>query len=211
MQNLIDRILDEYKTDDLSDSFGTAGAASVANFIMDAIYFYQRDNFFQGESSSDQATTAGTASYNLPTDYVSMTAAYFITGGTIYPLQQILHQDLVTLDSNTASPTRGKGTYYSIYNSQIRIFPTPDSSSDTVRMIYQSRPAEPTAVGDSNFWTTTAEELIRYRAKWLINMAVFRDPQMAQMDKELEMAALRKIMVDTKGKLYTGTLKAWHG
>lgn len=204
--NMIDRIADELKRDDLGSSAspGSVSAANIQNSIFDAIYEYQREHFFQNETVTSVATTQGVSTYDVPADFISMTQLDIIVNGTVYTLMIKSYEYIDTMDAISSSPTQGVPGWYAFYANQVRLYPTPNASTYSLRFIYQNKIPEPSGVTDTNWWTTTAESLIRNRAKWALNLEVIRDSNMAQLDKARENDALRKLMQETAMKLFTG-------
>ena len=208
LQNMVDRIASELSRDDLGTT-GDNGVAAIQNAIRDAVYFYQPQAHFINEAITTTSTVAGQSTYNLPEDLVSLTQLDIIRYNTVYPLHLRRYQDLDRMDSLSPTPIQGAPEDYAIYDQQVRLFPTPDAVY-SLRFIYYAAIPFP-ELTESNFWTTTAEEMIRARAKYGLNMSVIRDPGAAQLDKQIENEAFQAIVHQTTEKLHTGQIRSWEG
>ena len=86
-----------------------------------------------------QALTAGTATYAFTADYTDLLEVVIRRSGTDYELDRMSRGDYLTLPSKT---TEGRPSQY-FYNRQITpevtLWPTPDSSTDTLVYYYVQR------------------------------------------------------------------------
>lgn len=206
--NMVTKIASELSRDDLAST--DAGIASIREAIRSAVYFYQPHAMFVNEAIATSPTVAGTSTYDLPTDLVSLTQLDFIQNNVVYPLTRRWYQRLDAMDSIVSGAIQGFPEEYDIYNHQVRLFPTP-SDVYTLRFIYYAGLPFPETDGASSFWTTTGEALIRARAKYTLNMDVIRDAEAASMDKQSEKEAFEALMHQTAEKLHTGRIESWEG
>jgi len=209
--NMIDRIMSELMRDDL----GTSGAplavtdSSIYNAIQDAIADYQRESFFINENvDSSQLTTTGVNLYDFPTDLFAPIQTDIIGNNIVMPLLPLEYQIMDAWDAVVPLPVQGFPVYVATMKNQVRLYPTPNTDTYKIRFIYQQILTAPTLIADTNFWTTSAESLIRNRAKYNLNVTVIRDTEAALMDSKAEKDALMRLLRESNAKLFTGTLRS---
>lgn len=209
LQNMIDRIADEFKTDDL---LGTdAGRANIFNAIVDAIIYYQRESLFANDAIDQTITTiAGKDTYDVPENLVTLLELNIVVGGQRYEMWPRTVQEILDYKTQFVVVERGQPYEYCFYNTntgngQVIIWPAPDVDGYLLEFVMQARIPVPTVI-ESNFWTTVGEGMVRNRAKWLINTGITRDFQAAQADKLLEEMAYNNVLQESVQKQSTNTL-----
>ncbi len=178
-------------TDDLNR---TDLSANIITAIKRAVLFYNdtRTYWFHEERVYTDVATAS-AYYSLPSDFDSLDLLSISENSDVYVLQPKPdayiedHQD----DGITAIPE-----YYSIYDDQVRLFPTPDRSL-TLTMHYKKNLADVSASSSSslnftNAFFTEGYDLIRFRAEFDLYTNKLHNAEMAQackiQERECEVA-----------------------
>lgn len=101
-------------------------------------YITSQTDFRELFASSDVSATNGTSGYTLPTDYQRVYSVFTVdSDGTQIPLTQI---DPAAYDE-MGTGTSGKPSYYTIFGSEIKLWPVPDGDY-TVRVRYFRNPAD---------------------------------------------------------------------
>lgn len=194
------RIADELARSDLTTNIQYA--------IKSAAAYYARERFFFNEAVTTFATVASQSWYTS-SDLAAIatlseidvmrialgTTSYTLTPTTIGWIEEQENSTAITSDP----------THYAYYRRQIRLWPTPNQVR-TITMDYVAVPAELSADGDSNCWTTDAEALTRYRAKWDLFSNVIRDPAEAGIYKQLEIAEVSSLRAASARVAGSGTL-----
>lgn len=212
LQNMLDRIADEFKTDDLAST--DAGKASILNAVKDAVTYYQRESLFVNDMIDRSVQTIkGQDSYEVPSNLVAITEFNIIVRGQRYPLRDMEIQDILDYKTQVATLEQGQPYRYVFYNNDtgngaVMLWPCPDQDGYVLEFVMQGRIPFPPTPTSANFWTTVGEEMVRNRAKWSINMGVFRNEADAQLDKALEKNAYEELLVESVQKQSTNTLKA---
>lgn len=215
LEDMLDRIQAEILRTDFNRNTPTEthadddGPFMIFNYVRDAIFDYQRETTFLGEKiDSSTVTVAGTHTYNTPADLIHILQLDIVANNTVTPLILRPYTIIDGWDTNT-TPARGRPNYYGVLDSTVRLYPTPSANGWVLRYIYRYAIPEPVLWATTNFWTTTAEDLIRNRAKWYINSKVIRDQEAAELDKQAEERAYRRLSLETGLKLFTGRLTPW--
>jgi len=183
------RIADELARDDLT--------SQIAYAITDAITAYQDERFFFSESraltfntvASQEFYTSADASW-IPTitkiDYI-----FVYEGNTPQQLMPMRPADMESAVTNATS--LGVPSWYCYYNKTLRFYSIPDD-------VYVIRVGAATTVDapasdaeTDNAWMTSAERLIRSRAKLELALHVLKDPELAQTMSEAVTEALEQI------------------
>ena len=196
------RIADELARVDLT--------AQIELAIQSAIRHHERERFYFNEAVASFATVSGQAWYGggdlaaIP-DIVEIDSAKVAVGGTLYPLRRRTIDFIEAADAATA--LQADPTDYAYYRQQLRLWPTP-ALTRTVTLSYVQRLPALSLAGDSNAWTTDAEELIRARAKWDLLKSVVRAFDEAAQAQELEMLALEALRSETVRRTSAGAFTA---
>jgi hypothetical protein len=125
-----------------------------------------------------------------PIDYVAPTTVEITAANLRYELGKTSYRNLRKVDVIRPAPVTVYPTDYAFYQKRIYCWPYPIQFFP-ITLSYYSAPFPPRAVTDSNFWTTTAERLIRCYTKHIIHRERMYDPEAAAM--ELENAESEKI------------------
>jgi len=149
------RIADELVRGDLSSQIKSA--------IQSAIDFYETQRFWFNETRSTIATVDGTEYYDLPTDFLEMDTLGITISSRYYQLVAKTHDYLDQINWG-AGTWKGFPYFYSLFDNDIRLYPIPDGAY-TLTLTYLKQLDALSADTDTNNWMTTAEELIRTRAK----------------------------------------------
>lgn len=163
------RILDELDRDDLS--------AQAELAIKSAVEFYSPRRFWFNEARATASTVADQEYYPLPDDFVAEDVLTISVNDTVYPLRRVSNEQIDDWTMSTSVNT-GRPQEYALQGTELRLYPVPDDSY-TLTMSYQKRLTELAAEGDSNAWTTDAEELIRRRAEGDLCLSVLQDNERA--------------------------------
>ena len=114
--------------------------------------------------------------------------------------------DFGMMDGLQTGAVKADPLSYAYYAQQIRLYPMP-SAARTITMAYVYWLAALSAGGDSNAWTTDAEELIRARAKKNLATDVLYDDGLAQRMDAREASALAELLAETRRRISDGVLR----
>lgn len=165
----------------------------IADAISDAILYYNNERYFFNETRSNTfSTVASQSDYTssdsaeigniLKIDYVTCLA-----GGLLYTVD-VMAPEVIEESIINGGIVTGIPAFYTFYNQTLRFYPVPNDVY-TIRAGYVRQIAAPaTDVETLNPWMTTAERLIRTRAKAELYAHVegLADPKLAE--KYLAMA-----------------------
>lgn len=174
------RIADELARTDLT--------AQIKAEILSAIRHYARQRFWFNEEAATATTTPGAAGLKIavPSDAVEFDEMTVAVGGIPQPMERLPWRDFVARGAlNTAA--HGVPARWAYRDDQFWLSPTPDAAY-TLTLYYVNTLPELAADGDSNAWTTIAEELIRARACAAVRIRYLRDS--AAMAEQQAFAAL---------------------
>jgi hypothetical protein len=137
--------------------------------------------------------------YVPPIDYVSPILVEITWSSNIrQQLLKVSYEELRSYDVIRPSPSYSYSTMWAWFQSQIYLWPYP-SGFFPLTLSYRTAPQIVQLAGDSNFWTTTAERLIRKYAQKIIASEVMSDSAMAELaanaEKE-ELATLRSQQIE---------------
>jgi hypothetical protein len=156
---------------------------------------------FQPNSFTQLSTIYSINQYLPPIDYVSPTLIEVTAASLRYALIKRSYEELRGFDVIRPSPVTVYPTDWAYYQQQIYLWPYPNGFYP-LTLSYRTGPQIVTDAGASNFWTTTAERLIRAEAQKNICLQVTGDAEMAQMADAVvtkEMAALRSQQIQQQG------------
>lgn len=180
-QDMVNRIALEIARPDLSTT-------QIPNAINDAIQAYQSDRFAFSEVPADGSVTfetvAGQAFYTkadcpqlgtlMKIDHVNIN----INAATIFELRRETPERLIIYNQQ-AGVMMGQPTWYAYENGEMILSARPDQAYLITLAVFLNVAAPATAVEANNPWMTTAEKLIRCRAKFELATHVTRNPTMA--------------------------------
>lgn len=155
----------------------------ISEAITSAIEAYQTERFAFAESIFNFSTVANEEFYtsadsaNIPLivelDYVKI-----LIDDAVYTLRYETPERMEFLSQNETQT--GQPLVYTLYANKLRLYPVP-ADVYTIRIGAHLKYAAPAADAETgNYWMTTAERLIRCRAKWELYAQVTRDANMAQ-------------------------------
>lgn len=188
----------------------------IAAAIQTAITFYERQRFHFNEGKSTAATVANQQSYALPTDFLYEDLLEITVNSTKYGLTKQLYQDLER--STTLATFTGWPSFYAMYDEKLWLYPIPNGVY-TLTMPYVKRLAALSLSADTNAWMTSAEEVIRQRAKAIVKVDVLESDgakaeAMRMQDRGsaclngMEQSALMMLRSEATQRMSTGSIKA---
>lgn len=176
-----DRIATEIHRSDLT--------SRIQEAIQTAIDHYETRRFWFNEKTTSIVTTPSTREVSLSADVVEFDSVKMNTSTYGHTLTPRTYTYIDESDTSVGS-YEGIPEDYAIYGNSLVLYPTPDATY-TISVSYLYRLADLSATADTNAWMTTAEELIRKRAKADVKLNVLEDPSalsqmmlMAQMGKD---------------------------
>jgi hypothetical protein len=199
--DLISRITDDLaRADDLTIQIGTA--------INRAIRHYSSESFWFNEASATMSTVAGQQTYTTAHGLASYIREIHNLrlnngSGTLSPLYR---RSLTWLLDNNISgtTTQGEPTDFVWFDNTLYLYPTPGAVYVTT--LYYTVGYADLTTGQSNDFTTEAEDLIEARASWWIHSRVLKDYDAAKIAKAEEIDALENLRARSDRLLITGRL-----
>ncbi len=178
------RIANELARADLTSEIAGAITSAIAHYERRRWWFLESESTFTTTPSTDAYTTA-TATFLatlIDDDSLTMTVS-----GAKEPMRKISFAEMqdYRVDTNPAGPP----THYAMYRQRLYVHPVPNATY-TATVFFVATLGIPAADGDSNAWTTEAEELIRLRAKADLFENVIRDYAEADRMRAREMEVL---------------------
>lgn len=116
--------------------------------------------------------------YVPPLDYVSPERIEITAANLRYELQPISYGQLRNYDVIRPGPQTSYPTMWAWFQQQIYVWPYPNGFYP-LTLSYRTAPPLVTNTGDSNFWTTNAEAMVRAKAAQLICLNLIHDPEAA--------------------------------
>jgi hypothetical protein len=176
----------------------------IQQAIQAAIRHYEAEPFWFNENTDTRTTTSSTKTYTLTADTAEVVAVLATNNGTTYELTPGTHQEMDAFDT---SATFGQPSEWSIWNQQLRLYPTPDKAY-TLTVRYQRRLGTLSATTDTNGWTTHAYDVIEARALWWLHTFKTRNTNAAMAAKAAEMESANRLHASHTRYVSTGRLKA---
>lgn len=192
---LIDRIEDELVRTDLT--------TQVKRSIVSAINYYEREPWWFLEDRDETFTTSdgqefyGSADASFIPGLKDIAAVTITINSNRFPLTRRSYEYIETLSVQTTS--EGQPQDYCYFANQLRLYPIPDTAYE-VRVSYNKNRTTLSATTDTNDWVTTAEELIRCRAKWDLFAHVIREDIGANSEAEYMKALEREAYSQLRGE-----------
>lgn len=185
------RIADELTRSDLT--------TQIQKAILSAIKHYERVRFYFNASVTDTFSTVADQEYygsaaNSKIPNLVMIDALTVTSSSIK--SRLENWPFEVIEGSQNSDITGQPTAFCYYAQQIRLYPIPDAVY-TVTGSWLYRLTALSADGDTNAWTTDAEELIRNRASCDLLWRVIDNPERAQYFRMAEMEALKALEMET--------------
>lgn len=196
------RIADEIARTDLT--------SQIAAAILSSIQFYDKRRFWFNETEATFNTVAGTDAYTTSTATFLATlieddSMTITVNGSKEPLRKISFAEMQRFRIDTVQS--GPPTHYAYYRNRLYLHPVPDAVYAII-VFHTAALGIPAADGDSNAWTTEAEELIRIRAKADLFENVIREFGEADRLRGREQEALRSLIEFTNKRTSTGFVVA---
>lgn len=187
LANLKSRIAQDLKRTDLT--------THIAGAIEDAIADYNGRRFAFNQVRATFVTVAGTEFYaagagasDIPVDVAEVDGLTITVGGRLVMLRKWSFS--AGEGVNSTSTLRGQPTCWSWYANKVRLYPIPGAVY-TLTMSYLQRIQIPSADGNSNVWTTEAEQLIRACAEKILYRDVLASPRTLAAQNAEQMAYRR--------------------
>ena len=121
--------------------------------------------------------------YVPPIDYTSPYLIEITWASLRTPLIKISYPELRAMDLIRPAPVTTFPVNWAWYQQQIYIWPYP-ADFFPLTLSYYSAPFPPVNATDTNWWTTTAEALIRAYTRARLNLEVIRDTEAYQADMQ---------------------------
>jgi hypothetical protein len=191
---LLQSIWNEFQRLDLATGAPTLNATNpplstdpVWVYAVEAIEYYAPRIFPDNQATNQWTSTIVSNNpgsgwvgnlYSLPPDWEDDLQILINISGQNTPMTKISIVQMNEYDVQgppVQSPVIGPPAYYCIWAQMLRLFPWPDMVYP-MTAVYNSLIATPTSVTTSNFWTTSAEPLIRHAAVGLIKEHFTKEP-----------------------------------
>jgi hypothetical protein len=211
LADLQNRIIAETNRDDLADVL----ASQLNQSIYDSIEKYANERFWFNESRVVTTLSPGGEYTSLPSGYEFITDVYIQVGGVFFWLQKKTNE---YLESLYAIPQIGQPIYWAPYQTNARVWPTPNTtypmvwmtiSDVTPALVYSS--TIPDTANQSNNWTVDGQRLICAQAKQFLYRDVFKDPDNANAAQAAINDAYAELKGITNRRLSTGFVRASWG
>ena len=186
------RIADELAND------GDITSAQINYAIQDTIKQYERRPWWFNQKTATFSTVDGQEYYSssdlsdIP-DIVQIIAAT-VTNNLKGPLKPV---DYLTIDDEQDGSVEGEPRVFAYFKENIRLYPIPDAVY-TITLSYIYRLTALSADGDSNAWTTDAEELIRSGAKRRIALNYLESETVAARFAVMEREAFTEMLAENR-------------
>lgn len=160
-------------------------SAQITDAVLAAIRYCERKLFYFNETRDETFTTiqaqdwyTATDNTNIPT-LVRLQTAYLIdSGNQITELSRDTPENMEVLAD--ASASSGRPTCFAYYAQKIRLYPVPDAGPYTVRLQLGPYRLTPLASpNDTNAWLTEAYDMVKARAKYILQKDTLKDPALA--------------------------------
>lgn len=200
LQSLQARIADELTRTDLT--------SQIASAINRAIDHYAARRFWFNEQRVSGVCTANNEYVTYPTGLRVLDAVFVkystSTTGPGYPLEKKSEAELEEFAQAVNTATQPQ--LYCTIGTQIRLYPMPNAAYPLTFVGVFDLPALVNP-GDSNSWTSDAQDLICARAKYTINRDILRDSDAMTLDKVAINSALKRLAGETARRTGTGRLQ----
>jgi hypothetical protein len=182
MPTLADMISDI--ADNIDDTTGEY-SSQTRSAILAAIRYCERKTYYFNQTRDvtfqtveGQAWYGATANANIPTLIQIQEAYSEDSNGERVGLRREQPADIEILSDNSASS--GEPFCYTYFNQQIRLYPIPGSAVYTIRLqLGPYRLAPLTMDASSNAWTTEAYDMVKARAKYILQKDTLKDATLA--------------------------------
>lgn len=203
---LRNRISDDVRS--VSTASSSDIATQISAEVLSAVAFYARERFYFNTKTSTFSTVADREYYSS-SDLADIATLVKIDSMTVthnsvkFPVKPM---DFEAMDGWQNGAVKALPRYYAYYKQNLRFYPIPDAVY-TITMAYVYKLTALSADGDSNAWTTDAEELIRARASRRLYENVVRNAERAATARMQEMEALAALKRETRMRTSPGVLR----
>lgn len=182
--------------------------SQIASAITSAIGAYDHERFYTNESRENTFTTVASQEFYTSSDaafiglLTKIDYVFLFINDT--PFELFAQTPRITEDASTNATATGTPEVYSWYDEKLRLYPVP-ADAWTIRVggvLATAAPASDSETG--NFWMTTAERLIRSRAKQELALHVLYDDMLAQRMGAAATEALDQLNLRTTRITKTG-------
>ena len=194
---LRNRISDDVRS--VSTAASSDISSQIAAEVLSAVAFYAREPFYFNTKTNTFSTVANQEYYSSSdlADIATLVKIFTMTvtqNSIKMPVKPISFADV---DDAQTGQVIARPTYYAYFKQNIRLYPIPDAVY-TMTMAYVYKLTALSADGDSNAWTTDAEELIRARASRRLYENVVRNTGRAEIARMQEAEALAALKRETR-------------
>jgi hypothetical protein len=197
---MLDRIADELARSDLTSQINKAVQSAIRHYERKAFYFNEARKTL---STSDGAEFYTTTDFGFLDKLAEIYTARITVNGSHYLLQERDWEYLDALSSSTTS--KGDPSDFAYFGKQFRVWPIPNAARNIVISGIEKLPAASlSATGDTNYWMTDGEELIRSRAVRKLYAEVIKDVENATIWGGHEQEALMALLSETESRAMTG-------
>jgi hypothetical protein len=184
------RIEDDLDRTDLS--------TQITKAINRAIEYYESERFWFSEKVGTFVTIANQSNYGTadgaPSDIAEIDYVEITLSGKEYPLTD---RSYTYIKDRIGADVTGEPSDFAYYQEKFYFYPIPNAVR-TITISYQQKYAELSADGDTNDFTTDAEDLIEARARWWIYSRIIKDQEQANIAKAEEADALQNLRIKTE-------------
>lgn len=170
--------------DEIDDTTGEY-SAQIQGSILGAIRYCERELYYFNETRDVTFTTVngqqwydGADNSNIPTLGRIVEAYLELSNGERRTMRRETPEDLELLSDNSAS--RGEPYCWTYFGQRMRIYPIPSDTVYTVRLqLGPYRLAKLASTEDTNAWIVEAYDLIKARAKYILQKDILKDAALA--------------------------------
>lgn len=203
---LKNRIADDVRS--VSTAASSDISTQIAAEVLSAVAFYAREPFYFNTKTNTFSTVANQEYYSSSdlADIATLVHIYTMTVTQNSVKMPVKSLSFEAIDDAQTGQVKARPTYYSYFKQNIRLYPIPDAVY-TMTMAYVYKLTALSADGDSNAWTTDAEELIRARASRRLYENVVRNVERATIAAAQEQEALRVLKRETRMRRSNAVLR----
>jgi len=182
-------------------------SSQINDAINRAIEYYEKERFWFNEKTGTFATVANTKNYSsaggVPTDIAEIDYVEVTQSGKEYEVEPRTYNYIKRPQGYDVT---GLPKYYAFYQENFYLDPIPNAIY-TITISYQQKYTALSADGDSNDFTTDAEDLIEARALWWLYGRIIKDKELADSAKQDELNALSSLREKTRKLIATGYVR----
>jgi len=193
-----------------SDGNATLDDDTIEHYVKSAIAFYSTMPLYFNEATATLTTVASQStlgtSEGFPTDFIADIALVHV--GEAYVVPKVGFDFLLNLEQSSVVSTSPSTQYYTSFNSELRLFPQPDSIF-TLTFYYTKELTVLSDDTDTNSWTTDGERLIRSRAMGDIYAYRLQDTARASTMYQIADVELSQLQSRDTGRNSSGQLTVY--